>query len=83
MVLKRAGKTFKEGMGSDSQQDYFPICMAIRDLHIVLEEEMNSSAFINAVRIFVCIRESVKEFCSDSGTNFVESLDALRIDNMC
>lgn len=82
MVLKRAGKTFKEGMGSDSQQDYFPICMAIRDLYIVLEEEMSSSAFINAVRL-VCIRESVKEFCSDSGTNFVESLDALRIDNMC
>lgn len=83
MVLKRAGRTFKEGMGSDSQQDYFLICMAIRDLHIILEEEMSSSAFINAVRRFVCIQRSANEFCSDRGTSFMEALDALRMDNVC
>lgn len=58
-------------------------CMAIRGVHIELVEEMSSSAFINALRRFVCVRGSVKEFCSDRGTNFVGALDALRIDSVC
>ncbi|XP_061191732.1 uncharacterized protein LOC133199968 [Saccostrea echinata] len=57
-------------------------CMAIRAVHIELVEEMTSSAFINALRRFVCIRGSVKEFCSDRGTNFVGALDALRVDGV-
>lgn len=58
-------------------------CMAKRGVHIELVEEMSSSAFINALRRFVCIRGSVKEFCSDRATNFVGALDALRIDSVC
>ncbi|XP_048765100.2 uncharacterized protein LOC125672940 [Ostrea edulis] len=57
-------------------------CMAIRALHIELIDEMSSSALINALRRFVCIRGSVKEFCSDRGTNFVGALDALRVDGV-
>ncbi|XP_048734152.2 uncharacterized protein LOC125650167 [Ostrea edulis] len=57
-------------------------CMAIRAVHIEIVDEMSSSAFINALRRFVCIRGSVKEFCSDRGTNFVGALDALRVDGV-
>ncbi|XP_062592880.1 uncharacterized protein LOC134254337 [Saccostrea cucullata] len=58
-------------------------CMATRAVHIELVDEMSSSAFVNALRRFVCIRGSVKEFCSDRGTNFVGALDALRVDGVC
>ena len=46
-------------------------CLCIRAIHIEVIEELSSSAFINALCIFVAIRGKVKQFRSDRGTNFV------------
>ncbi|XP_065944078.1 uncharacterized protein [Magallana gigas] len=55
-------------------------CLSSRAVHIEVIEEMSSSSFINALRRFVAIRGSVKEFRSDRGTNFVGSTESLGID---
>lgn len=57
-------------------------CIAVRAVHIELVEEISSSALINALQRFVCKRGSVKELCSDRETNFVGTLDALRVNSM-
>ena len=51
-----------------------------RAVHIEHIKEISSSALINAVRRFVAIRDEVKIFRSDRGTNFIGATDDLRID---
>ncbi|XP_069109452.1 uncharacterized protein [Argopecten irradians] len=47
-------------------------CLGTRAVHIeVVEEDMSTSSFINALRRFIAIRGNVKELRSDRGTNFV------------
>ncbi|VDI66648.1 Hypothetical predicted protein [Mytilus galloprovincialis] len=43
---------------------------------------MNSSAFINAVRRFAAIRGQVNIFRYDRGTNFIGTIDDLKIDSI-
>ncbi|KAK3082438.1 hypothetical protein FSP39_009290 [Pinctada imbricata] len=57
-------------------------CLYTRAVHIELVEEMSTSAFINALRRFISLRGSVKEFRSDRGTNFVGSIDVLNVDGL-
>ena len=54
-------------------------CLSTRAIHIEVIEELSSSSFINALRRFIALRGSVKEFRSDRGTNFVGCLDSLDI----
>lgn len=46
-------------------------CLTTRAIHIEIIEEMSSSAFINALSLFVAIRGNVLEIRSDRGTNVV------------
>lgn len=55
-------------------------CLTSRAVHNEVVEELSSSAFINALRRFIGIRGSVREFRSDRGTNFIGATDNLRID---
>jgi len=57
-------------------------CLAIRAIHIEMIEDMSSCSFINALRRFISIRGSVKEFRSDRGTNFVGSMHDLKVDTV-
>lgn len=54
-------------------------CLTIRAVHKEVVEEMSSLAFINALRRFMEIRDRVKLFRCDRGTNFVGSTDKLGI----
>ena len=54
-------------------------CLAIRAIHIEVIEEMTSSCFINALRRFIAVRGPVKELRSDRGSNFIGSIDDLKV----
>lgn len=57
-------------------------CLTTQSVHLEVVEELSSSSFINALRIFVSIRGPVKIIRSDCGTNFVGALDELKIDSI-
>lgn len=57
-------------------------CLNTRAIHIEVVEDMGASGFINALRRFISIRGKVQEFRSDQGTNFVGSIDDLKIDTV-
>lgn len=54
-------------------------CLTIRAIHIEVVESLSSSAFINALRRFLALRGTVKEFRSDRGTNFVGACEELQM----
>lgn len=55
-------------------------CLYRRAVHNELIEEMTTTFFINSLRRFYAIREEVKEFRSDRGTNFAGATDTLQIE---
>ncbi|XP_068204623.1 uncharacterized protein [Palaemon carinicauda] len=57
-------------------------CQVTRAVHIELIEEISSSASINAVRRFISLRGQVKIFQSERGTNFIGSVNKLRINSI-
>lgn len=59
--------------------DLLITCFTTRAIHIELIEELSSSCFINAIRIFISIRGPVQQMRSDRGTNFIGSTDDLAI----
>ncbi|XP_060084986.1 uncharacterized protein LOC132564348 [Ylistrum balloti] len=46
-------------------------CLVARAVHVEVVEELSSASFINSLRRFMALREPVKVFRSDCGTNFV------------
>ncbi|XP_053387241.1 uncharacterized protein LOC123539924 [Mercenaria mercenaria] len=70
------------GQASSKRWAVLFTCLTIRAVHIEVIDEMSSSAFINALRRFVSLRGTVKQFRSDRGTNFVGATDLLGIDTI-
>lgn len=54
-------------------------CMSIRAVHIELNEAMDTSSFINALRCFFALRGPAKQFRSDCRTNFTGACKELQI----
>ena len=72
----------RDGQANSKRCAVLFTCLCVRAIHIEVIEDMSSSAFINALRLFVSIRGKVKEFRSDRGTNFVGATAVLRIDTV-
>lgn len=54
-------------------------CLVSRCIHTELVEELSTSCFINALRRFLSLRGSLRQFRSDRGTNFVGAVNDLQM----
>ena len=54
-------------------------CLVTRAVHLEIVEEMSTSSFINALRRFIAIRGHVSVLRSDRGTNFVGTVNELKL----
>lgn len=57
-------------------------CLTTRTVHIEVIEDISSSCFINALRRFVALRETVKLSRSDKGTNFIGAVNDLNVNSI-
>lgn len=57
-------------------------CLTTRTVHIEVIEDISSSCFINALRRFVGLRETVKLSRSDKGTNFIGAVNDLNVNSI-
>ncbi|XP_067945392.1 uncharacterized protein [Watersipora subatra] len=53
-------------------------CLYNRAVHIEVIDDLTTDAFINSLRCFLAIRESVKKLFCDYGTNFIGGKNELK-----
>jgi transposase InsO family protein len=70
------------GQASSKRWAILFTCLTIRAIHIEVVPEMSSSAFTNALRRFISRFGNVKLFRSDRGTNFVGSVNEIKMDTV-
>ena len=53
-------------------------CLASRAIHLETSTSLETDAFINALRRFICRRGSIRQLRSDQGTNFIGAKHELK-----
>ena len=53
-------------------------CLALRAIHLETSTSLETDAFINALRRFICRRGPIRQLRSDQGTNFVGAKHELK-----
>lgn len=69
----------KRGRGTEKVYGCIFVCLTSRAIHIEDVGSLETDAFIQALRRFICTRGAAKEIWSDNGTNFTGGEKELRL----
>lgn len=71
--------TIKEGKKELKRYGVLFTCLALRAVHLETSSTLESDAFINTLRRFICCRGPVRQLRSDQGMNFVGAKHELKV----